>query len=106
MPLLFSYGTLRDPAVQQATFGRELAGRPELILGYRLEMLEITDPHVIELSGETSHPMLVATDDLTDTVTGSVLELTDAELAEADGYEVADYRRVEARLASGDATWV
>ena len=25
MPLLFSYGTLRDPAVQIANFGRELA---------------------------------------------------------------------------------
>jgi hypothetical protein len=31
MPLLFSYGTLRDPAVQRATFGRELSGRDDQI---------------------------------------------------------------------------
>jgi hypothetical protein len=32
--LLFSYGTLRQPEVQRTTFGRELEGRPDAIVGF------------------------------------------------------------------------
>lgn len=106
MPLLFSYGTLRDPAVQRSTFGRELAGRADRVLGFRLAMVEITDPHVLAVSGLDKHPILIPTGDPADSVDGSVLELTDDELRQTDDYEVAGYQRVEARLASGDAVWV
>ncbi|WP_433373313.1 gamma-glutamylcyclotransferase family protein [Actinoplanes sp. CA-142083] len=57
------------------------------------------------MSGETHHPILVATADRADAVAGSVFEVTDDELVKADEYEV-DYRRVEAPLASGDVAWV
>jgi gamma-glutamyl AIG2-like cyclotransferase len=106
MPLLFSYGTLRDPAVQIANFGRELPGREDSVLGFRLSQVEITDPHVLEVSGLTHHPILVAAGNLTDTVDGVVLTLTDDDLARADEYEVDDYHRIEAPLASGDTAWV
>lgn len=106
MPLLFSYGTLRDPAVQRANFGRELTGRDDRIVGFRLDRLEITDPHVLELSGQTHHPILVRTGDPADSVPGAVLDLTDDDLRHADEYEVDDYRRVEAPLASGETAWV
>ena len=104
--LLFSYGTLRDPVVQQANFGRELAGREDKILGYRLDQVKITDPQVIAVSGETHHPILVATGNPADSVDGSVLELTEEELLLADKYEVDDYHRVQAPLASGETAWV
>jgi hypothetical protein len=39
-------------------------------------------------------------------VRGTVLEVTDAELASADRYEPAGYVRVSAMLASGRPTWV
>jgi gamma-glutamyl AIG2-like cyclotransferase len=106
MPLLFSYGTLRDPAVQQANFGRELPARDDRILGFRLDVLDIADPQVIAVSGQAQHPILVPTGDPTDSIAGSVLELTDDDLLRADAYEVDDYRRVEASLASGDNAWV
>jgi hypothetical protein len=106
MPLLFSYGTLRDPAVQKANFGRELAGRDDRILGFRLDLIEITDPAVVALSGETHHPILIASGDPADAVDGAALELSDDELLKADEYEVDDYRRVEATLASGETAWV
>jgi hypothetical protein len=106
MPLLFSYGTLRDPAVQRANFGRELSGRSDSILGFRLDQVEITDPHVLSLSGLTHHPILVETGDPSDAVPGAVLTLTDEDLLRADDYEVDDYHRVEAPLASGDTAWV
>ncbi|MEU7906659.1 gamma-glutamylcyclotransferase family protein [Actinoplanes sp. NPDC049118] len=105
MPLLFSYGTLRDPAVQKANFGRELAGRDDRILGFRLGLIEIADPGVVAVSGRTHHPILLA-GDRADTVEGAVFEVTDDELLLADEYEVDDYRRVEAALASGDTAWV
>jgi hypothetical protein len=92
--------------VQKANFGRELAGRDDQILGFRLDLLEITDPHVIAVSGQTHHPILVATGNPADAVDGSVLELTDEELLLADKYEVDDYHRVAAPLASGDTAWV
>ena len=106
MPLLFSYGTLRDPAVQKATFGRELSGRDDQITGFRVEQLLITDPHVVEVSGLTHHPVLRATGDPADVVDGTVLDLTDGELRQADDYEVEDYKRVAAPLTSGGTAWV
>ena len=42
----------------------------------------------------------------TDRVAGMVFEISDEELANADKYEVADYKRVAAPLASGRTAWV
>jgi len=106
MAWLFSYGTLRDPAVQQATFGRQLASRDDRLPGYRVAMLEITDPDVLAVSGLSHHPILVETGDAADTVPGTALEVTDDDLVAADGYEVDDYHRVLVSLASGVQAWV
>ena len=51
--LLFSYGTLQNTSVQVETFGRELIGFKDQLLGYQLEMVEIKDTGVVELSGES-----------------------------------------------------
>jgi Gamma-glutamyl cyclotransferase, AIG2-like len=39
-------------------------------------------------------------------VTGTVFEITEAELARADQYEIAAYKRVVAVLASGKQAWM
>jgi len=39
-------------------------------------------------------------------VKGTVLEVTERELAEADAYEPAGYERIRAPLASGREAWV
>jgi hypothetical protein len=49
--LLFSYGTLRQREVQLSTFGRVLDGHPDAIVGFDLDYVMITDPHVIATSG-------------------------------------------------------
>jgi hypothetical protein len=103
---LFSYGTLRDPAVQLATFGRELHGQPDVLVGYAVRWLDIADAAVVATSGESRHPIVVATDDPADGVPGQVFDLTAAELAAADDYEVDDYTRVLAPLRSGTTAWV
>lgn len=104
--LLFSYGTLRLTAVQEATFGRRMPMRSAELPGYVLDTVAITDPHVIELSGSAEHPFARATGEPTDIVDGVVLELTDDDLAAADAYEVDDYTRVAVTLSTGETAWL
>ena len=101
---LFSYGTLRQPEVQRALFGRVVPMAADALLGFRLESVRITDPQVIATSGSDTHPMLVrgAADAQ---VPGAALRLTPAELAAADAYEVDDYARIAVTLASGRAAF-
>jgi gamma-glutamylcyclotransferase (GGCT)/AIG2-like uncharacterized protein YtfP len=104
--LLFSYGTLRQPEVQLATFGREIDGRPDAIVGYHLEYVSITDPHVIATSGSDRHPILKPTDRPGAAVEGTVFAISETDLAAADEYEVDAYRRIAVPLRSGDQAWV
>ena len=106
MPKLFSYGTLQQDNVQLATFGRLLKGEKDTLIGYQLGEVEITDADVIAKSGKRFHPMLIKTDNPTDTVAGVIFELTDDELTQADDYEVDDYARVEGQFDSGTAAWI
>jgi gamma-glutamylcyclotransferase (GGCT)/AIG2-like uncharacterized protein YtfP len=103
--LLFSYGTLQQDSVQMASFGRLLTGRPDTLLGWRQQMVEITDPEVLAQSGAALHPILIP-GRKDDSVSGTVFEVTAEELAAADRYEVADYKRVAAPLKSGVTAWV
>ena len=104
--LLFSYGTLQQPEVQQATFGRRLDGRPDAVTGFRVEFLKITDDDVIATSGSDEHPVLLRSNDVGERVEGSLLVLSPEELEAADRYEVDDYVRTEVVTASGATAWV
>jgi gamma-glutamylcyclotransferase (GGCT)/AIG2-like uncharacterized protein YtfP len=104
--LLFSYGTLQNIEVQLATFGRELDGCAEQLLGYKLAMLQIKDLAVVELSGATLHPIAVVSNDENDFIDGVVFKITAEELAQSDKYEVDDYQRVEGVFKSGKKAWV
>jgi gamma-glutamylcyclotransferase (GGCT)/AIG2-like uncharacterized protein YtfP len=103
---LFSYGTLQCPEVQMASFGRLLDGSAYRMPGYRSEMVEITDPEVVEKSGARFHPIVLPSTNPGDEVDGKVFQITPEELAAADAYEVADYKRIEVELKSGIKAWV
>ena len=103
---LFSFGTLQDPVVQRSVFGRELPGVADVLRGFRLGVLTITDPEVIRLSGLSEHPLLMPSSDPTDEVHGQVLTITEDDLMAADEYEVDDYRRITVPLRSGGEAWV
>jgi hypothetical protein len=105
MARLFSYGTLQQDGVQMSSFGRLLKGAPDALPGWRCEMVEITDPDVLAKSGQRFHPILVR-GAASDEVAGMVFEITEDELVSADRYEVADYKRIAARLKSGIDAWV
>jgi len=98
---LFAYGTLRQKEVQLAIFGRVLEGRADVLPGYALSPLQITDPGVIATSGTANHTIARATGEQLDAVPGIVFRITQSELAAADAYEVADCTRVMVRLGSG-----
>jgi hypothetical protein len=98
---LFSYGTLRQENVQQATFGRLLQGRPDSLPGFVLVPLPIDDAYVVETSGLAVHSIARPTDDPGDLIPGILFEITQRELEAADRYEVSDVKRIEAVLASG-----
>lgn len=65
---LFSFGTLRQPEVQLAVFGRSLPGSADQLPGYLLATVTITGPRAIRLSGSDQHPTLTATGDPADRV--------------------------------------
>jgi gamma-glutamylcyclotransferase (GGCT)/AIG2-like uncharacterized protein YtfP len=103
---LFSYGTLQLESVQIATFGRLLDGQEDAMVGFRQDMLEITDPEVLATSGQRFHPVVAPTGSPEDEVPGTVFRITPAELVAADSYEVSDYRRIAVTLRSGTTAWV
>jgi acyl-CoA thioesterase FadM/gamma-glutamylcyclotransferase (GGCT)/AIG2-like uncharacterized protein YtfP len=102
---LFSYGTLQDPVVQQANFGRALDGRRDTLTGYTLTTITIRDPQVIETSGLVTHKIIEPGAQSTQEVSGTVYAISPQELAAADRYEVAEYQRVAVTLKSGLKAW-
>jgi gamma-glutamylcyclotransferase (GGCT)/AIG2-like uncharacterized protein YtfP len=104
--LLFAYGTLQDPAVQRANFGRELEGRTDSLPGYMLLSIVINDANVVALSGKAHHRIAQRSANPEDEVAGTVYRLTAEELAAADRYEVSDYTRALVTLKSGAQAWV
>jgi len=106
MPLLFSYGTLQQPDVQQAVFGRRVPGAPDELPGYELGKVMITDPQEARALDRIYYDNVVFTGRPNDRVRGTVLEVTDVELAAADRYEEpAGYRRRVVTLDSGIEAW-
>jgi hypothetical protein len=94
MPLIFSYGTLQQDNVQLSTFGRLLEGHGDELVGAEKSLLRIDDEKVVATSGRADHPVVRLNGLATSRVRGTVYEITDAELARADRYEVAAYKRV------------
>ena len=103
---LFSYGTLQLPAVQLATYGRLLEGRPDALRGFALVPLPVSDPEVVRVSGLAVHQIAKRTGDPADILPGVVFALTAAELDTTDRYEVDAYARIEVTLASKTTAFV
>jgi gamma-glutamylcyclotransferase (GGCT)/AIG2-like uncharacterized protein YtfP len=106
MPLLFSYGTLQQDAVQMSLFGRLLQGQADALIGFEQSLLKVEDPQFVAKSGKTHHFIVRFNGRDDSRVNGTVLEVSDLELAKADQYEPAAYKRIFARLASGKQAWV
>ncbi|MFN0124745.1 MAG: gamma-glutamylcyclotransferase family protein [Blastocatellia bacterium] len=104
---LFSYGSLQLEAVQIATFGRTLAGQPDVLTGYRITLIPIRDEEDAARIGATHYRNIAFTGNTADEIEGMVLTVTRRELEQADVYEAGDdYHRMSVRLRSGTEAWV
>jgi len=103
---LFSYGTLQYEKVQLETFGRLLKGTKDVLSGYQLSSVEITDEDVLAASEQKYHLIAVPSGLETDTIEGVIFEITHEELLSADEYEAEDYKRVKEKFQSGREAWV
>ena len=92
--------------VQLDTFGRLLNGKKDILRKYIIKNLKITDPDVIKSSGTDVHPILEYTGNQNDFVEGTIYEISDEELKQADSYEVDDYQRQLLTFESGTKAWV
>jgi len=106
MPLLFSYGTLQQEAVQRSTIGRLLQGHPDELVGFEQSVVTIADAEFVAASGKAEHITVTFNGRHDSRVGGMVFEVTDGELARVDQYEPASYTRFSATLASGKQAWV
>lgn len=107
MPLLFSYGTLKETQVQLTTLGRTLSSTQDELVGYELATVRVTDASFIASTGKSIHANVVRTGRADSRVPGVALEVTEDELVLCDRYEEpARYLRVQADLASGRKSWV
>lgn len=104
--LLFSYGTLQLKKVQVESFGRELKGTKDILKGYKLEQLQITDRAVLQKSEQEFHPIAIPTQEPNEQIIGTLYEISKEELLQADLYEVNDYKRVKETFHSGKQAWV
>jgi len=107
MPLLFSYGTLQQEAIQHATFGRRLEGSSDEVAAFEAAAIVLDDPQVVVSTGTSQHRNAVHTGKPGSRLQGTALDVTPEELAKADEYErLANYVRIAVRLASGKDAWM
>ena len=98
MEKIFSYGTLQKELVQLATFGRELSGQKDKLVGYVLTQ---------ENKARLQQSSLKYTGMPSDVVEGTLFEVSNTELCQADDYQVVeDCIRVKEDFTSGEKAWV
>jgi len=104
MPLLFSYGTLQHEHVQRELFGRALRAEPDLLAGFTMHTVMVSD--LAAPDGRAPHAIVRLSGNEHDRVNGTALDVRDADLDAADRYEPHGYARIAARLVSGRDAWV
>jgi hypothetical protein len=103
---LFSYGTLQKENIQLALFGRMVQGTRDVLSGYKVSEVDITDEAFLATGEQSRQLTATPSSNPNDSIQGTVLELTEAELQAADRYEPVIYKRIKVVLASGKAAWI
>jgi len=85
---LFTYGSLKDPAIQQTIIGRKLVGQPETLEQYTTKM--IFDNEI--------YPALI--DAKNKSVNGLVFDILSTDFPALDKYEGSGYKRARVRPKS------
>jgi hypothetical protein len=86
---------------------RLLQGQRDELPGFEPSFVRIEDPQAAAASGKTHHANVKFNGRNDSRVSGTVFEITAAELAAADDYEqLVAYKPLSARLASGKQAWL
>ena len=93
--LLFVYGTLRFPDIQQKIVGRILFGELDILEGYTTVQISI--------DGD-SYPILAEA--INKNVSGLVFDILPTDFSALDEYEGDSYKRVKVLLKSKKEAWV
>ncbi|PWA04335.1 gamma-glutamylcyclotransferase family protein [Flavobacterium psychrotolerans] len=101
MEKLFAYGTLKDKDIQETIFGRILTGIPDKLIGYAIQEI-----HIEEEFGIAQYPIITATQNPKDSISGILYEISLKELQLADTYEGIHYKRIQVELHSNEIVWV
>ena len=94
--LLFSYGTLQEPEIQEKVLNRRLKGTKATLLGYKK----------YEKRMMNKYPIIVRSDDAGAMVSGILYKVSNYELYKIDLYESLAYTRIQATLKSSVKAWV
>lgn len=100
MEKLFAYGTLKDIDIQQNIFGRILRGTADTLIGYTINEIRIEEEF-----GIVTYPIITATDNQNDIITGILYEISELDLEQADIYEGMHYKRIQVKLESNEVAW-
>ncbi|MGW4778390.1 GDSL-type esterase/lipase family protein [Streptomyces filamentosus] len=102
---LFAYGTLREEPVRDALFGRRVPSAPAVLVGHvPAAARPATGPDAAAVpGGPTGRPTLERRIDAR--TEGTVLHLTDDELAAVDAHAAGHGVRRRVVLASGERAW-
>ena len=100
MENLFAYGTLKDKEIQETIFGRVLNGTPDKLIGYAIKEIQIEEEF-----GVTQYPIITATQNPEDIISGILYRLSERELQLADTYEGLHYKRIQVELDSNETVW-
>jgi hypothetical protein len=95
--LLFSYGRLQYKDVQIVAFGHQLTGRQDFLPGYIRTIADVEGGPYFNIEPSANSE---------DSVSGTLFEITERELASADRYEKdLAYQRIGVTLRSGVKAW-
>jgi len=103
---LFSYGTLQKEKTQVGVFGRVLHGLKDVLAGFKVVAIEITDASFLSKGEDKQQQTLIPTGNNHDTIVGTALEVSEEELILADKYEPGNYTRKKVTLQSGKVAWI
>lgn len=103
---LFSYGTLQKEKVQLEIFHRLLIGAKDSLKGHKLYTVEITDASFLARGEQRLQITAVPSGNSTDSIEGTVYEVSGQELDEADKYEPDRFKRKQVTLHSGKKAWI
>lgn len=102
---LFVYGNFTQPHVHYQILGRRLIGTLDLLPRHRLRMVEITDPQQQEVVKAAQQPGAVETQDAADLIAGTLITVSDFELAAIEAFNSGSFVKKRVTLASGKTAW-